>query len=34
MIEVQEVTCRYGGSSGEGGVTAVDDVSLSIPDGQ
>ena len=36
MIEVDGVTCRYGGSGGgnEGDVTAVDDVSLSIPDGQ
>jgi biotin transport system ATP-binding protein len=34
VIEVREVTCRYGGSGDEGGVTAVDDVSLSVPDGQ
>ena len=34
MIEVDGVTCRYGGSGDDGGVTAVDDVSLSIPDGQ
>ena len=36
MIEVDGVTCRYGGSDAgdEGGVTAVDDVSLSIPDGE
>jgi biotin transport system ATP-binding protein len=36
VIEVDGVTCRYGGSGGgnEGDVTAVDDVSLSIPDGQ
>jgi biotin transport system ATP-binding protein len=33
VIEVDGVTCRYGGAD-EGGVTAVDDVSLSIPDGQ
>ena len=34
MIEVDGVTCRYGGSGGRDGVTAVDDVSLSVPDGQ
>ena len=34
MIEVDGVTCRYGGSDGGDGVTAVDDVSLSIPDGE
>ena len=35
MIDVDGVTCRYGGGSGdEAGVTAVDDVSLSVPDGE
>ncbi|EMA65147.1 ABC transporter [Halorubrum aidingense JCM 13560] len=36
MIDVDGVTCRYesGGSDGSGGVTAVDDVSLAIPDGE
>ncbi|MDZ5812270.1 ABC transporter ATP-binding protein [Halorubrum sp. AD140] len=41
MIDVDGVTCRYGGadrgadSEGDGsGVTAVDDVSLSVPDGE
>jgi biotin transport system ATP-binding protein len=36
VIEVEGVTCRYGGSDAgdEGDVTAVDDVSLSISDGE
>jgi len=35
VIDVDGVTCRYGGGSGdEAGVTAVDDVSLSVPDGE
>ena len=39
MIEVDGVTCRYGGDRDAGdeddaGVTAVDDVSLSVPDGE
>jgi len=43
MIEVDGVTCRYGDAGGDGGettgtdqsgVTAVDDVSLAIPDGE
>ncbi|MFC7185822.1 energy-coupling factor ABC transporter ATP-binding protein [Halorubrum yunnanense] len=34
MIDVNGVTCRYGDGSDDGAVTAVDDVSLSVPDGE
>ena len=38
MIEVDGVACRYGGDrdagGDDGGVTAVDDVTLSVPDGE
>ena len=34
MIDVDRVTCRYGGDEDHGGVTAVDEVSLSVPNGE
>ncbi len=34
MIDVDRVTCRYGGDEDHGGVVAVDDASLSVPNGE
>ena len=36
MIDVDEVICRYGGDAGsdDAGVVAVDEVTLSVPDGE